>query len=159
MREYGIPDKIIRMIKALYFGFECTVLHDGKLFSYFLVESGVKQGCLLSGLLFLLVIDWIMKNVTNSRVTEIKWVDRETLENVYYADDLPQVSENVKGAQEKMTRLARKAKGLNFSVKIASCESQGAAVWPTVRGGRRLCLPRKGDAQREPRICWSYSKG
>jgi hypothetical protein len=50
LREYGIPEKIINMIKALYEGFECAVIHEGNLSAYFPVETGVKQSCLLSGL-------------------------------------------------------------------------------------------------------------
>ena len=51
LREYGIPKKIVTMIRILYNGFMCAVLHEGKLSPCFAVETGVKQGCLLSGLL------------------------------------------------------------------------------------------------------------
>jgi len=35
-------------------------------FDWFIVKAGVKQGCVVSGFLFLLVIDWI--NVLDHRV-------------------------------------------------------------------------------------------
>jgi hypothetical protein len=38
------------------------------------------------------------------------------LEDVDYADDLGLVTENVRQAQERMTRLARKAKGVGLKV-------------------------------------------
>ena len=119
LREYGVPEKVIKMVRILYDGFECAVIHEGKLSAYFEVETGVKQGCLLSGLLFLLVIDWLMKRVTEMRSTGIEWVNDTVLEDLDYADDLGLVSNNFNDTQEKMTRLARRARmvGLRVSAK------------------------------------------
>ena len=40
------------------------VLHKGSYSSFFLVETGVKQGCLLSGFLFVVITDWLMTKTT-----------------------------------------------------------------------------------------------
>ena len=72
LRVYGVPNKIIRLIKMLYDGFVCAVLHQGKFSRILPVESGVKQGCLLSGLLFIVIIDWIMKKTTENRDTRVQ---------------------------------------------------------------------------------------
>ena len=116
--EYGI----ICMIKVLYEGFRCSVIHDGKLSPFFAVETGVKQGCLLSGILFLLVVDWIMKRTTESRETGIEWVNGEFLEDIDYADDLALVSEDVDDLQEKTTRLSRKARGMGLKISVKKTE-------------------------------------
>ena len=58
MRSYGIPSKLIRIIKAMYNESECAVQTGSGLIEWFQVKSGVKQGCNMSGFLFLLVIDW-----------------------------------------------------------------------------------------------------
>ena len=50
LRLYGIPQKIIGMIQALYRDFTCSVLHEGNLTPWFVVRTGVKQGCTLSPL-------------------------------------------------------------------------------------------------------------
>ncbi|VDO65001.1 unnamed protein product [Schistosoma margrebowiei] len=42
----------------------------------FEVTIGVRQGCLLSSLLFLLVIDWIMKTSTSEGKHGIQWTSR-----------------------------------------------------------------------------------
>ena len=122
LREYGVPEKIVVMIKVMYEGFECAVLHEGKLSEYFEVGTGVKQGCLLSGLLFLLAIDWLMKKVTEERETGIEWVEGAVLEDLDYADDLGLVSQNFEDTQEKMTRLSRKAKVLGLKVSQKKTE-------------------------------------
>ena len=38
LREYGIPDKLIRLIMAIYNGFRYAVFHDGKYSSFFAVK-------------------------------------------------------------------------------------------------------------------------
>ena len=62
LRHYGIPDKIINMLKVQYQGFTCQVLHGGAMTKPIVVKTGVRQGCLLSPLLFLMVLDWVSKN-------------------------------------------------------------------------------------------------
>ena len=54
MRSNGISDKMVRVIVGIYMGFECAVV-DRTVTSYPLtVKYGVKMGCVMSGLLFLL---------------------------------------------------------------------------------------------------------
>ena len=54
---YGIPEKIMNMIKLLYENFTCHVIHGGTA----RVTTGVRQGCLFSPLLFIILLDWISK--------------------------------------------------------------------------------------------------
>ena len=58
---HRILDKLQHKIKNSYKGTGCRVIHSGELTKHFKVKTGVKQGCLLSPFLFLLVINWIMK--------------------------------------------------------------------------------------------------
>ena len=68
MEHHGIPQKMIKLIQQLYENSSCQVIHNGKLSDHFEVKTGVRQGCLLSPLIFLMVIDWVMKQTTeNSR--------------------------------------------------------------------------------------------
>ena len=57
LKHYGIPQKIISIIQQLYDGFSCQVIHDGSLTEPFTV----RPGCILSPLIFLLVIDLVSK--------------------------------------------------------------------------------------------------
>ena len=59
-----ILDKItfsVQIICRLYEGFPCQIIHVKKLSKSFKISSGVRQGCLLSPLLFLVVLDWVTK--------------------------------------------------------------------------------------------------
>ena len=78
----------------------------------------MKQGCLLSGLLFVIVIDWLMIETTARRDTGVAWLEDEVLEDLDYADDLALTSEGIDDTQEKIVRLVRKAKKLGLKVNV-----------------------------------------
>jgi hypothetical protein len=48
LQEYGIPRKIIQIIKISYDGFKRKISHEGKLSDFIQVRNGVRQGCILS---------------------------------------------------------------------------------------------------------------
>ena len=89
MARYGIPAKIIiNIIRSTYQGIRCQVLHEGCISKAFQVLTGVRPGCLLSPFLFLLCIDWVIKETTNNRQTGIQRSLTEQLEDLDFADDL-----------------------------------------------------------------------
>jgi len=47
MASYGIPSKIISLVKNTYEGTKCRILHEGGLTESFSIKSGVRQGFLL----------------------------------------------------------------------------------------------------------------
>ena len=62
IRHYGIPYKIVSAIKVLYEGSTSRVLLDGKLSEEFKLSTGVLQGDVLAPFLFIIIIDYVMKN-------------------------------------------------------------------------------------------------
>ena len=56
-----ISRKLARMVQAMYKGSKCAVIDGGGKTGWFDIKSGVRQGCVMSGFLFLLVIDWMMR--------------------------------------------------------------------------------------------------
>ena len=119
LRYNGLPQKIINLVTALYNDFHCKVIHDGALTDSFLVNSGLKQGCLLSPLLFLLSLDWVMKEALAGKRLGIRWTLLTQLEDLDYADDLCLPSKTFQQMKHKTDRLsATSAKiGLNISTK------------------------------------------
>ena len=66
IENYGIPRKFINIIQALYNKFSV----NGLLSEPVQITTGVRQGCILSPTLFLIIIDWIMKKTpANSGIT------------------------------------------------------------------------------------------
>ncbi|KAK4470008.1 hypothetical protein MN116_000037, partial [Schistosoma mekongi] len=88
LRQYGVPEKIVNIIRNSYDGLHCKIVHGGELTDSFEVKTGVRQGCLLSLFLFLLVIDWIMKTATSEGTLGIQWTTSTRLDDLDFADDL-----------------------------------------------------------------------
>ena len=57
LRAYGVRHKIITIIRKFYEHFECSVILENTPTESFPLKSGVRQGCILSPILFLVVID------------------------------------------------------------------------------------------------------
>nr|XP_032513083.1 uncharacterized protein LOC116767039 [Danaus plexippus plexippus] len=122
LREVGVPDKIINLIKALYRKYSCKVIHNGLLSEDIPVNAGVRQGCLLSPILFLVVLDGIMQKVTKSKRRGIEWGLSSTLEDLDYADDLCLLSHTHANMQTKLDDLRREA--LEMGLKINTRKTQ-----------------------------------
>ena len=105
MASYGIPDKLVRMVKILYEGSECAVLDEVVESERSKVKTRVKQGDVMSGFIFLLVVDWIMRRTTENRNTGIRWKFMSKLEDLDFADDIALLSSTQQQAQVKATRL------------------------------------------------------
>ena len=119
MGHYGIPQKFISIIKEMYQDSTCRVIHNGKLTDSFDIKTGVKQGCLLSPIIFLMAIDWVMKSSTGNTKTGLKWSFSKYLEDLDYADDVSLLSHRHQDAQTKLNRLAIEAEktGLKINTK------------------------------------------
>ena len=57
LRPYGLPQKIVNLIKLFYENFECNVILEKGKSESFKVCTGARQGCILSPTLFLILID------------------------------------------------------------------------------------------------------
>ena len=120
LATYGLPAKIISLIRAFYTNFECSVVLDNNTVSDpFPVESGVRQGCILSPILFLIAIDWVMRQTTSDRPRGIQWNLFSQLEDLDFADDLSLLSSKQEHLQQKTERLNTFSKqvGLNINRK------------------------------------------
>ena len=116
LAHYGVPEKIISMIKCIYRDFKCKVIHKGKLSSEFSVETGVRQGCLLSPLIFILSIDWIMKHA-ETRNSGLQWTLTSQLHDLDFADDVVLIASTFAHLQQKTSKVEEEAskQGLNIN--------------------------------------------
>ena len=123
MHHYGFPPKFITIIQQLYENASCQVIHDGKLTEPFSVQTGVRQGCLLSPTIFLLVVDWIMRQSTSDGRTGIQWTFTKQLEDLDFADDISLLSHKQQDAQEKLNRVAEEAERTGLQINIGKTEA------------------------------------
>ncbi|VDP41391.1 unnamed protein product [Schistosoma margrebowiei] len=88
LRQYGVPEKIVNIIRNSYDKLQCNVVHGRQPTDAFQVRTAVRQGCLLSPFLFLVVVDWIMKTSTSEGKHGIQWIAQNQLDDLDSADDL-----------------------------------------------------------------------
>ena len=62
LKEIGIPDHLICLLRNLYAGQEATVRTKHGTTDWFQIGKGVRQGCILSPCLFNLYAEYIMRN-------------------------------------------------------------------------------------------------
>ena len=118
LTHYGVPEKLVRMVKMLYADFSAQVLCEGELTDPFQVKTGVKQGCVLSPFLFILGIDWIMKQTTVKGKRGIRWTLTEVLEDLDFADDIVLLASRYVDIQEKTNIMAEKAGSIGLDVNV-----------------------------------------
>ena len=97
----------IGLIASLYTGTESAVKCGGGLSSFFLVSSGVRQGCVLAPSLFNTCMDWIMGRATvrshcGATLGTIKVTDLD------FADDVAILSESLETLVALSMHLAMK---------------------------------------------------
>nr|KAG5688912.1 hypothetical protein BaRGS_009753 [Batillaria attramentaria] len=122
LRHYGVPGKIISLIQCTYQDMSCRIAHAGQLSESFEVKTGVRQGCLLSPFLFLLVIDWIMKTTTAGRKNGIQWTLWTQLDDLDFADDLVLLSHSHSQMQDKTTCLEARSAGTGLKINRKKTE-------------------------------------
>lgn len=119
LTSYGVPDKLLHIIQSMYRNANCRVIHRGAVGREFRVASGVKQGCILSPLLFLLVLDWVMKK-TNNAPRGILWntMTMTRLEDLAFADDICLMANSRQGMEQKLERLVAYGKQVGLKVNV-----------------------------------------
>lgn len=110
----GMSSKIIRILKLLYENTSSRIW-DGISFSeYFTVETGVKQGCILSPVLFSLYLNdlpQILPGGVHIADTNIKIL--------LYADDIVILSDNPTGLQDMIDTLQEYCKTWSLKVNLS----------------------------------------
>ena len=119
MKEYGIPEKIIELVKTLYDDFECAVVENENTTEWFKIKTGVKQRCNMSGFLFLMVLDHVMRNTVGNGENGIRWRFNTKLDDLDFADDLSMISSTKQHLQDKTTKLKEESErvGLKINAK------------------------------------------
>ena len=137
-RHYGLPAKIVHAIQTIYQNSKSAVLVEGKLSEEFDVTTGVLQGDTLAPFLFIIVMDYILKNAEQEHransgegfVTKLKRSarlnSRETttsLNDLDFADDIALLEGSLDRAQQQLSITAKKAREVGLEVNVQKTEA------------------------------------
>ena len=106
LKEMGIPDHLICLLRNLCAGQEATVTTGHGTTDWFQIGKGVRQGCILSPCLFNLYAEYIMKNAGLEEAQAGIKIARRNINNLRYADDTTLMAES----KEELKSLLMKVK-------------------------------------------------
>ena len=105
LEYYGIPDQFILIFKALCTESACCIKTTHGQANYFKILSGMRQGCILSPVIFIITIDFIMGRAIDMTDAGIQLQGEERLTDLDFADDIALIAANTNTCQTMNTRL------------------------------------------------------
>jgi len=120
LTEYGVQGKLLKAVQALYNVSRSYVRTGGEVSDSFDVRIGLRQGCVLSPLLFSIFIDRIMRvaNLQGGVLYDFNKQEDYRINCLMFADDLVLLAESQQQLQANLTRfgLACEDSGMRISV-------------------------------------------
>ena len=112
LKEMGISEHLIFLLRNLYAGQEATVRTGHGTTHWFQIRKGVGQGCILSSCLFNLYAEYIMRNARlDEEQAGIKIAGRN-INNLRYTDDTTLTAENEEVLKSLLMKVKEEVKKL-----------------------------------------------
>ena len=119
MQEYGVDGQLLQAIKSLYECSEVCVRVDGMKSRPFTVGVGLRQGCVLSPLLFITFMDWIDRR---SRGDECVTIGNSNIGRLLFADDLVILGQSQCDIQHALDRFATVCAEAGMKISVSKTE-------------------------------------
>jgi len=103
LEQLGISSKMIRALRSLYNNVQSCIKLNGSLTDWFSVNTGLKQGCIISPLLFNIYINELIDAIKALNVGID--IGNEKVCILLYADDVVFLCENEKDLQKMLNTL------------------------------------------------------
>ena len=126
-KENGLPPKIISIIKAIYEQSTCNIVHKNLISEPIPVLNGVKQGCTLSPLLFIVTLDYVMSKV-NKESEGTRWGIWDKLTDLDYADDICLLTHSTRTMQKMLERLGKEAANAGLKINVKKTKEMRIAL-------------------------------
>ena len=115
MRNFNIDGHLIQVIESLYKDSSSAVLINNNIGDFFKTTVGVRQGCLLSPVLFNIYLENIMQETLHGHNTSII-IGGQPLCNLRFADDIDLMGGNEEELQDLTSRLEKAAGAYGMEV-------------------------------------------
>ena len=116
LKDIGLDGKDIRVITNLYWHQKAAIRVDSDISEYTPIQRGVRQGCVLTPILFNIYTELIFRQFDHLKGTSI---GGRNISNLRYVDDTVLVSDSRDGLQELVTaaKIESEKAGLGMNVK------------------------------------------
>jgi len=132
LKEMGISDDFICLLRNLYVGQKATVGTRHRTMNWFKIGKGVQKGCKLSSYLFNLYAEYIIQNsgLDDSQVG-IK-IARRYINNLRYADDTTLMAESKEDLQSLLMKVKEESEKAGLKLNIQKTKTMASS--PTLHG-------------------------
>ena len=127
LKEMGIPDHLIYLLRNLYASQEATIRTGHGTTDWFQIGKGVLQGCILSPCSFNFYAQYLMRNAGLEEAQAGIRIAGRNIDNLRYADDTTFMAES----EEELKSLLMKVKeesekvGLNLNIQKMKIMASG----------------------------------
>ena len=121
LRGFGIEEGLIQVIQALYSSASSAVLLNNDIGEHFKTTVGVRQGCLLSPVLFNLFLENIMRETLQDFNSTVS-IGGQTINNLRFADDIDLMGGSNQELQDLTDRLT--ARSGAYGMEVSSEKSK-----------------------------------
>ena len=127
LKEMGIPDHLICLLRNLYAAQEATVRTGHGTTDWFQTRKGVHQGCILSPCLFNLYAEYIMKNARLDEAQAGIKIAGRNVSNLRYADNTTFTAESKKEVKSLLMKVKEESEkpGLKLNIQKTKIMASG----------------------------------
>ena len=125
LRAYGIPPNLIRAIEHMYTNTKARILSPDGETEMFEITAGVLQGDTLAPFLFIIVLDYAMRQAISGKEEELGFTlhprksrrhPKVVLTDLDFADDIALLSDEIEQAQELLSRVESECKKVGLCI-------------------------------------------
>ena len=117
LKEMGITDHLICLLRNLYKGQEAPVRTGYEPTDWFQIRKRVRQGCILSPCLFNLYAEYIMRNTGLDEAQAGIKIARRNINNPIYADDTTLMAESKEELKSLLMKVESEKAGLKLNIQ------------------------------------------
>ena len=123
LKEVGIPDHLICLLRNLYAGQEAIVRTGQGKTDWFPIEKGVRQGCILSPCLFNLYAEYIMRNAGLKEAQAGIKIAGRNINNLRYGDDTTLMAESEEEPKSLLMKVKEECEKVGLKLKFRKLRS------------------------------------
>ena len=136
LKEMGIPDHLISLLRNLYAGQEATV-RTGHGTTGFQIKKGVRQGCILSPCLFNLNAEYLMRNAGLEEAQAGIKIAGRNINNLRYADDTTLMEESEEELKSLLMKVKEESEEVGLKLNIQKTKIMASGPITSGQIGRK----------------------